>query len=277
MKTDSIFYRLFQEIPSIFFELIGNSPQLAESYQFSSVEVKQTAFRIDGVFLPNQSIDNPIYFLEVQFQSDEDLYDRLFAEIFLYIRQNKPKNRWNAVVIYPTRSIDTRDIQHYQEFFTSQRVRVIYLDELGETTSLPIGIATIKLIIAKDDKAITQARELINRTKQEIDSQLQQQQVLQIIETILIYKFPRMNREEIEAMFGLSELKQTRFYQEAKEEGIEVGREEGIEVGIEVGERKAKLETVPGLIGLGLTIEQIAQVLKLSVEEIRQNINIKEK
>jgi predicted transposase/invertase (TIGR01784 family) len=70
-----------------------------------------------------------------------------------------------------------------------------------------------------------------------------------------------MNREEIEAMFGLSELKQTRFYQEAKEEG----------------ELKAKLETVPGLIGLGLTIEQIAQVLKLSVEEIRQNINIKDK
>jgi predicted transposase/invertase (TIGR01784 family) len=68
MKTDSRFYRLFQEIPSIFFELIGNSPQLAELYQFSSVEVKQTALRIDGVFLPNQNTDNPIYFLEVQFQ-----------------------------------------------------------------------------------------------------------------------------------------------------------------------------------------------------------------
>ena len=68
MKTYSIFYRLFQEIPSIFFELIGNSPQLAELYQFSSVEVKQTALRIDGVFLPNQNTDNPIYFLEVQFQ-----------------------------------------------------------------------------------------------------------------------------------------------------------------------------------------------------------------
>ncbi|MDK2413302.1 Rpn family recombination-promoting nuclease/putative transposase, partial [Aphanizomenon sp. 202] len=145
------------------------------------------------------------------------LYHRLFSEIFLYIRQNNPKNHWSAVVIYPTRSIDTQDIQHYQEFFTSQRVRVIYLDELAETTSLPIGIATIKLIIANADNSITQARELITRTKQEINSQLQQQQLLQIIETILIYKFPRMNREEIEAMFGLSELKQTRFYQEAKE------------------------------------------------------------
>jgi predicted transposase/invertase (TIGR01784 family) len=87
-----------------------------------------------------------------------------------------------------------------------------------------------------------------------------------------------MNREEIEAMFGLSELKQTRFYQEAKEEG----KEEGIEEGIEVGERKAKLDAVPGLIGLGLTREQIAQVLNLSLEEIsqisqQQNINTKDK
>jgi len=263
MKTDSIFYRLFQEIPSIFFELIGNSPQLAELYQFSSVEVKQTALRIDGVFLPNQNTDNPIHFLEVQFQLDTDLYHRLFSEIFLYIRQNKPKNHWSAVVIYPNRSIDTQDIQHYQEFFTSQRVRVIYLDELEETTSLPIGIATIKLIIANADNSITQARELITRTKQEIDSRFQQQ-ILQIIETILIYKFPRMNREEIEAMFGLSELKQTRFYQEAKEEGKEEG--------IEVGKRKAKLDAVPGLIGLGLTREQIAQVLNLSLAEISEII-----
>ena len=278
MKTDSIFYRLFQEIPSIFFELIGNSPQLAELYQFSSVEVKQTAFRIDGVFLPNQNTDNPIYFLEVQFQLDKDLYHRVFSEIFLYIRQNNPKNHWNAVVIYPTRNIDTKDIQHYQEFFTSQRVRVIYLDELEDIASLPIGVATIKLIIAKKDSSIIQARELITRTKQEIDSEVQQQQVLQIIETILIYKFPRMNREEIEAMFGLSELKQTRFYQEAKEEG----KEEGIEEGIEVGERKAKLDAVPGLIALGLTREQIAQVLNLSLAEIsqisqQQNINTKDK
>ncbi|MDD1420273.1 Rpn family recombination-promoting nuclease/putative transposase, partial [Dolichospermum sp. ST_sed1] len=214
--------------------------------------------------------DNPIYFLEVQFQLDKDLYHRVFSEIFLYIRQNNPKNHWNAVVIYPTRNIDTRDIQHYQEFFTSQRVRVIYLDELEDIASLPIGVATIKLIIAKKDSSIIQARELITRTKQEIDSEVQQQQVLQIIETILIYKFPRMNREEIEAMFGLSELKQTRFYQQAKEEGKEEG------------ERKAKLDALPGLIALGLTREQIAQVLNLSLEEIsqisqQQNINTKDK
>jgi hypothetical protein len=52
VKTDSIFYRLFKDFPQIFWEIIGNSPDRSDSYQFSSVEIKQTAFRIDGVFLP---------------------------------------------------------------------------------------------------------------------------------------------------------------------------------------------------------------------------------
>ncbi|NES45814.1 MULTISPECIES: DUF2887 domain-containing protein [Moorena] len=43
MKTDTIFYRLFQSFPSIFFELINHSPTEAQAYQFASVEVKQLA------------------------------------------------------------------------------------------------------------------------------------------------------------------------------------------------------------------------------------------
>jgi predicted transposase/invertase (TIGR01784 family) len=252
VKTDSIFYRLFQEFPSIFFELIGNAPETASSYQFSSVEIKQTAFRIDGVFLPTQGERNPIYFVEVQFQTDADIYLRLFSEIFLYLRQNKPRNTWQGVVLYPTRGIDTGEIEHYYEFFASERVSRIYLDELGDAASLPIGIATIKLIIADEDTAITTARELIDRTKQAVNLQPQQQQLLELIETILVYKFPRMSREEIEAMFGLSDLKQTRVYQE--------------------GSLNAKLEAVPRLLALGLTGEQIAQALDLDIVQVQQVI-----
>jgi predicted transposase/invertase (TIGR01784 family) len=99
VKTDSIFYRFFQEFPGIFFELIGNTPETASNYQFSSVEIKQTAFRIDGVFLPARGDENPIYFVEVQFQPEPDFYSRFLTEIFLYLRQNKPQNDWCAVVI----------------------------------------------------------------------------------------------------------------------------------------------------------------------------------
>lgn len=262
MKTDSLFYRLFQTFPSIFFELINRPPEEANNYQFSSVEIKQTAFRIDGVFLPATGEENPIYFLEVQFQPDSEFYSRFFAEIFLYLRQNKPENDWRAVVLYPNQSTDTGDIKHYREFFTSQRVRRIYLNQLGEIADQSIGVGTIKLVILPEENAVEQARNLINKVRSEIPDELTQTQVLQLIETILVYKLPNTSREEIEAMFGLSELKQTRVYQDAFQEGLQEGRQEG--------EIATKIATVPRLLALGLTVEQIAQALELDIEEVRK-------
>jgi predicted transposase/invertase (TIGR01784 family) len=57
-------------------------------------------------------------------------------------------------------------------------------------------------------------------------------------------------------MLNLSDLKQTRFYEEAKEEGLIEGEPEG------------KLKTVPELLKLGLSLEQIAQALHLPLEEV---------
>ncbi|MBE9215900.1 hypothetical protein IQ247_25100 [Plectonema cf. radiosum LEGE 06105] len=54
-------------------------------------------------------------------------------------------------------------------------------------------------------------------------------------------------------MFGLSEWKQTRFYQEVREE--------------------TKLETIPRLLKMGLTTQQIAQALELDVEVVQQVVN----
>lgn len=141
------------------------------------------------------------------------------------------------------------------------------MDELGEVASLPIGIATLKLVIENEDTTITTARELINRTKQVVNLQLPQKQLLELIETILVYKLPNISREEIEAMFGLSELKQTRVYQEAKQEGKEEGKQEG--------RFEAKLEAVPKLLALGLSVEQISQVLDLDVAQVQQALQQK--
>ncbi|WP_416338803.1 hypothetical protein [Microcystis aeruginosa] len=37
------------------------------------------------------------------------------------------------------------------------------------------------------------------------------------MEIILIYKLPKLNRKEIEAMFSLSDLRETKVYREALE------------------------------------------------------------
>lgn len=84
--------------------------------------------------------------------------------------------------------------------------------------------------------------------------EVQQRELLQLIETIIIYKFTQKSREEIQAMLGLGDIRQTRVYQEALEEG----------------EIRGKLKTVPKLLAASLTINQIAEALDLSEEDVRQ-------
>lgn len=61
MKTDTIFYQLFQAFPSIFFELINRTAEEAATYEFTSREIKQLAFRLDGLFLPTTNSNQPFY------------------------------------------------------------------------------------------------------------------------------------------------------------------------------------------------------------------------
>ena len=61
-------------------------------------------------------------------------------------------------------------------------------------------------------------------------------------------------------MLGLDELKQTRFYQEVKQEG----REETL------------TQLVPMLLNLGATVEQIAAQLQVDVETVQRFIQLDE-
>jgi predicted transposase/invertase (TIGR01784 family) len=229
MKTDSLFYRMFQTAPSLLFELIERSPTEATSYEFRSVELKQTAFRIDGVLLPiNQSVNRPIYFVEVQFQKDPQLYHRVFAEIFLYLAQNPDTDDWEAVLIYPNCSVEPDESKLYTVLLDSPKVRQVYLDELDTQHELSLGLEITKLVIEPEETAPAQARRLIARAQQEEVTGMTREEFVKLVETIIVYKFSHLSRKEIETMLGLGELKQTRVYQEALEEGREEGREEGL-------------------------------------------------
>ena len=225
VKTDSLFYALFQSQPSLFFELIGQPTSAAQGYQFASVEVKQTAFRIDGVFLPpNDRPDAPVYFVEVQFQRDPILYRRLFAEVFLYLKQYPEVAHWRAVVVYPRAAIEIRELAPFGALLESAYVQVIYLDQLGTVADLPPGLATLRLIVEPEATVPTAARGLIERVRAASLPETEQLRLVELIETIVVYTFPRRSRQEIAAMLGLTDLKETRFYQETREEALRDGR-----------------------------------------------------
>ena len=271
MKTDSIFYRIFQYYPASFFQLLSLPSITAENYEFTSIEVKQLAFRLDGLFLP-KSPDQPFYLLEVQMQPDEELYHRIFAELFLYLRQYRPRQPWRIVVIYPSRTVERVDLEQFGDFITLDRVQRFYLDEL-ETETVSVGI--IKLILEPESQAIEVARNLLAQVEQTTEAQLQIA-FFELIETIIVYKFPQKTREEIATMLGLGDLTQTRFYQEAfgegRQEGRQEGRHEGLQAGLQAGEFQAKLATIRRLSKLSLPLELIAEGVGMSLAEVQRAI-----
>ncbi|MGB7442550.1 MAG: Rpn family recombination-promoting nuclease/putative transposase [Coleofasciculaceae cyanobacterium] len=271
VKTDTLFYSLFQVFPSIFFELIDQSPEQASTYEFTSREIKQLAFRLDSLFLPTSSdSEKPFYVVEVQFQPDEDLYYRLFGELFLYLRQHKPPHPWQVVAIYPSRTVEREQTLQFGELLTLNRVRRIYLDELGQAAESSLGVGVVKLVIEPEQTAGELARRSIEQARQQLTDDATKRDLIDLIETIIVYKLPQKSRVEIEEMLGLSELKQTKVYQEALEEGEKIGEKRGEERGEERGEIKAKLEAIPELIQLGLSLAQIAGALKLPLEVVEQ-------
>jgi predicted transposase/invertase (TIGR01784 family) len=97
---------------------------------------------------------------------------------------------------------------------------------------------------------------------QEVDDTSLKRDVIGLIQDVIVYKFPKRPRSEIEAMFGLEELKKTRYYQDVAAEEREAGRTEG--------RTEGKLESIPNLAAIGLTPEQIAQALNLELAVVKQ-------
>ncbi len=222
MKTDTLFYRLFKREPKLALELLGLD-YAGDSYRFSSEEIKQTAFRIDGLFKPvSDDLDQPLIFVEVQVQADNDFYGRVFSEITLYFYQNNPKRDGLILVIYPHRGIEKTTSIEFLSFLNSPQLRRIYLEDYKNRSDLSPTLEFIRLIASDKQQTISRAKDLANRLgKIDLEG-------LDFIETILVYKLPHLSREDIKKMLSVYEveLKQTRFYQEIAEEERKEGRQE---------------------------------------------------
>ncbi|PSB45094.1 hypothetical protein C7B80_18365 [Cyanosarcina cf. burmensis CCALA 770] len=222
MRRDSIFYKLFQQSPSLLFELLTNPPANADEYRFDSVAVKEPKFEIDGVFLPPvEESPGVVYFCEVQFQKDERLYERVFAESYLYFYRNRARfSNLQIVIIYPSRSLEQSDLLPYLSQLNSPQVNRIYLDELGDIRSLPVWVALMVLTTVDEAQATEEARYLLLRSQQQ--PQAANRAIIDLLTTIMVYKFENKSQREVEEMLGIT-LKETQVYREIKEEGREEG------------------------------------------------------
>jgi predicted transposase/invertase (TIGR01784 family) len=177
-------------------------PYNSDSYRFVSEEIKQTGFRIDGLFKPADDTEYPLIFAEVQYQPDSEFYGRFFSEIALYLYRQKPARTWLAMVVYPSRNIEKPASIAFEPFTQLPQLHRVYLDDYQNLATLTPSQTLLSLIVCQNQQTIEIAQKLVKqRTIQGIES-------LNFVETVLVYKLPHLTREEIKTMLGLdTELK----------------------------------------------------------------------
>ena len=274
MKTDSFFNRFFREFPGAFFTLIGEDERKAGRYKFTSVEVKEQAFRFDGVFLPKTKNDH-IYFIEAQFKKENDFYPRFFGEIFLYLRQYKPANNWRAVVLFPDEAADPGVHHHYQEFFESERLKPLYLTHLSREHLQKFPLSLFQIILDSDQEAVSTASKIIQELPNDLPDAKEQEKVFQILVNLLMDKLPKLSFEEIKKMTEplFSNIKKSRAYQEIAEE---VAQELTPKIAQELTPKiaqesslKAKRVIAKSLLRKKMSLDLVAEVTGLSKKEVR--------
>lgn len=171
------------------------------------------------MFLPPENEGaGVVYFCEVQFQKDERLYERVFAESSLYFYRNRARfSDWQAVIIYPSRNIEQSDIYPHRTHLNGNQVHRIYLDELGDIRQLPLLVALMVLTTVEEEQAPREARYLLERSSVE-QPLTASRAIIDLVTTIMVYKFEQLSQREVEQMLGIT-LKETRVYREIKEEG----------------------------------------------------------
>jgi predicted transposase YdaD len=174
--------------------------------------------------------------------------------------------RRQIVVIYPTRSLEQSNAHPYRALLNCPQVHRVYLNELGEIQQLPLGVALMVLTTVEETQAPEKARYLLARTQEQIADTEASRAIIEMIATIMVYKFTNLSRQEVEAMLGI-QLTDTRVYREAKEEGRLEGQLEGRLEGRLEGESALILRLLQRRFG---AVDEVlaAQIQALEIEQL---------
>ena len=273
MKSDHWFYGIFRDCPWLFFRLMDLPEGQAVDYRFDAVELKETSFRLDGIFLPQRPGD-AFFFLETQLYRDDGFYRNWLAKLLLYVQQHRVETDWRGLVLFGSRGQEPSQTPGLQEWLASGRIRRVFLDELPDYPDGSLDLAVLKLAVTKREALPAKAHELALAAKAAgAKSPTDPKKLLEFIEAFVVSNFPRLTRQEIQAMLQLNDIRESTIFQEGKQEGKLEGLQEGIREGEQVGIRKGlqegKLEGQMAIIARlhakGRSIAEICDLL--DVEE----------
>ena len=183
--------------------------------------VKEIEVRLDGLLIPSSDdLSLPLVFLEAQMQSDLNFYGRYFAGIYLYLRQYKANRPWKGLLILNRRSQDLGSEVPYQLQLDLQ-VQRLYLEDLLPLTELSPNLAMLRLLFLPDAEVGVAARSILDNPPSDVEFRRR----LDLVEAILVNKFPQLSFEEVRQMLDLKEVNfsETRFDQDVLQKGLEQG------------------------------------------------------
>jgi predicted transposase/invertase (TIGR01784 family) len=91
--------------------------------------------------------------------------------------------------------------------------------------------------------------------------------LVELIETVIMAKLTRLSREEIQTMLQLHDIRESRVYQEAKEEGVQEGAERERQRNFQ-----RDLRAITLMAAKHMRAAEIAEILGLEVEFVCQQI-----
>ena len=250
MKTDKFFYRFFLSRPELISELLPGIPADCQ-FDYSAPVIKEKEFRLDGLLTPiSDNFSLPLIFLEAQMQSDQGFYGRYFGSIYLYLQQYAINRPWRGLVIIHRRSQNLGSEIPYQLLLENQ-VQRFYLEDLIPWVNLDINLALLRLVVLPTSDIQGAAQSILQSAK----TQAEFIQCLDLIEVILINKFPQLTTEELLRMLDLTtvDVTQTRFYQDV----------------FQAGEVNLVLRLLTRLCG-SLSEDQVSQIRGLSLDRLEE-------
>jgi predicted transposase YdaD len=253
MKTDKLFYRIFLSQPELIAELLSGIPVGCE-FEYSAPVVKEKEVRLDGLLTPKSDDQTvPLVFLEAQMQNDSGFYGRFFAGLFTYLNQYKVARSWRGLLILQNHGQDLGSTVPYQMELNGGWVHRLYLEDLLPLNNLGPNLAMLRLLVVPDQTAEAAAQAILADTETDVEFRRR----LDLVEAILVNKFPLLTIEEIRKMLNLREasVRETRFFQEVLQEG----RQEG--------EADFALRLLTRRCG-EVSIEQQAIIRSLSIEQL---------
>jgi len=225
MKTDPLFYELFQAAPQTFFELVQITPSCP--YRFESITVKMSEKRIDGVLEPLDT-SQPFYFLEVQAFPDDVIYWRATREVATFFEQRPHLKdiRWQVIVLW----VNIADDPGYgalRLLARKPKPNLVSLDLIELLKQLPessLALNVLRPLLAEDEREVrehvVQWAENI-RQATDADANLEER-LISVFSQLIEQKFKTLNYKELSQMLRLTPLRETTSGQELlKEERVE--------------------------------------------------------